>query len=288
MSMPELSAFVGAPAPLPAVEEGVTEHVADTLLDASVPKGQRAVIYLRVSSKGQVNTDYDPEGISIPAQRIACQRKAEQLGLTVVGEYTELGQSATEMTKRVVFQQMLQRIRQQNDVDAVIVHKLSRFARNRLDDAMVMADLRSRDVNLISATEQIDATPVGQLMHGILSAFNEYRSREDGADISYKMGQKAKSGGTLGKAPLGYLNAPEIIDGRRINTVVIDQERAPFVKLAFELYDSGKYTFQDIADELTDRGLMTRQTVRRPAGRPAPSRTPRSSRCSATATTWAR
>jgi site-specific DNA recombinase len=30
------------------------------------------VRYLRVSSSGQVDTDYNPEGISLPAQRKAC------------------------------------------------------------------------------------------------------------------------------------------------------------------------------------------------------------------------
>lgn len=129
-----------------------------------------------------------------------------------------------------------------------------------------MADLQKRGVTLISATEQIDATPVGQLMHGILAAFNEYRSREDGADIAYKMSQKAKNGGTLGRAPIGYLNVTENIDGRKINTVKVDPERAPFVKLAFELYATRDKTFQDIADELTDRGLRTRPTQRHPAG----------------------
>jgi hypothetical protein len=44
----------------------------------------RAVIYLRVSSARQVGRDDDPDGISIPAQRVACHRKAEQLGLTIV------------------------------------------------------------------------------------------------------------------------------------------------------------------------------------------------------------
>jgi site-specific DNA recombinase len=265
MSLPEPSVFVGAPPPLRDIPT-VPLVDMDPLIDASVPPGQRAVVYLRVSSKGQVNTDYDPEGLSIPAQRIACMRKAEQLGMTVVAEYTEMGQSATEMSKRLAFQEMLARIRTQKDVDAVIVYKLSRFARNRLDDAVVMSDLQARGVSLISATEQIDATPVGQLMHGILAAFNEYRSREDGADIAYKMSQKAKNGGTLGKAPLGYLNVSEIVDGRRINTVGIDGERAPHVKTAFELYASGKFTFQDIADELTDRGLVTRQTLKHPSG----------------------
>lgn len=118
------------------------------------PPGSRAVIYLRVSSKGQVKTDYDPEGISIPTQRTSCERKAEALGLTIVHEYIEPGRSATEMTKRVAFQEMLERIRPDRDVDYVIVYKLSRFARNRTDDAIVMADLQKRRVTLISTTEQ--------------------------------------------------------------------------------------------------------------------------------------
>lgn len=141
---------------------------------APVDPATRAVIYLRVSSAGQVNTDYDPEGISIPAQRVACRRKAEQLGLTVVDEYVEPGRSGTEMTKRIAMQQMLTRVRQDKDVGYVIVHKLSRMARNRYDDAIVIADLRKRDIALISATESIDDSPVGQLMHGILATFNEY------------------------------------------------------------------------------------------------------------------
>ena len=43
-----------------------------------------AVLHRRVSTVSQVQTDYDPEGISIPAQRVACQRMASQMGLTVV------------------------------------------------------------------------------------------------------------------------------------------------------------------------------------------------------------
>jgi site-specific DNA recombinase len=220
------------------VEEEVIGVSDGVRANEAVP-GTRAVIYLRVSSKGRVNTDYDPEGISIPAQRVSCERKADQLGLTIIHEYIEPGPSATEMTKRIAFQEMLARVRREKDIDYIIVYKLSRFARNRNrnrnDDAIVMADLTKRGVGLISATESIDETPVGQLMHGILAAFNEYRSREDGADIAYKMGKKAKNGGTLGRAPIGYLNTIERFEGREVRSVSIDEERAPFVKLAFEL-----------------------------------------------------
>lgn len=227
---------------------------------------KRAVLYLRVSTVSQVRTDYDPEGISIPAQREACLRKAAQMGVEVVEEYVEPGKTATSMDKRPAFQAMLQRLRSERDIDYVLVYKLSRMNRNRVDDAKVLMLLRALKVTLVSATESIDETPVGQLMHGILASFNEFRSAEDGADIRYKMAQKAKRGGTLGKAPLGYLNVRERFEGREVRTVALDPERAPLVREAFELYSEGDLTLERLQAALTDRGLTTRPTNRWPAG----------------------
>ncbi|WP_416277037.1 recombinase family protein [Nocardia sp. alder85J] len=217
-----------------------------------------------MSTPGQVNKDFDPEGISLPAQRSACANKAQQLGLNVIGEYVEPGRSATEITKRIEFQKMLDRIRRERDVDYVVVYELARFARNRLDDAIVMADLKKRGITLISATEAIDDTPVGQLMHGILAAFNEYRSRKDGADVAFKMGEKARKGGTLGQAPIGYLNVLlQTEDGRKIRTVEIDPERGSLVEQAWKLYATGDYSLLDIEHIMRDRGLRTRRTPKR-------------------------
>lgn len=162
---------------------------------------------------------------------------------------------------------MLARIRDVGDIDHVIVYKLSRLARNRVDDALIMADLRQRNVTLISATESVDGTPVGQLMHGILATFNEYQSRESGADIAYKMGQKARNGGTVGRARLGYLNHVDRTDGRDIRTVVVDPQRAPLVRLGFELFASSNLTLEQLSERLCQRGLRTRPTARYPAQR---------------------
>ena len=51
----------------------------------------RAVIYLRVSTSAQAGRDNEKEGYSIPAQREACVRKAENLGASVVDEYVDRG-----------------------------------------------------------------------------------------------------------------------------------------------------------------------------------------------------
>nr|WP_297537401.1 recombinase family protein [Amycolatopsis sp.] len=64
------------------------------------------MIYLRMSSTRQVGRGCYPEGTSIPVQRAACHRKAEQPDLTIVDEYVEPGRSATEMTRRAAFPSM--------------------------------------------------------------------------------------------------------------------------------------------------------------------------------------
>jgi hypothetical protein len=61
------------------------------------------------------------------------------------------------------------------------------------------------------------------------------------------------------------MNIRERFEGREVRTVAIDPERAPFVKMAFELYATGKYSLERLADELTARGLRTRPG-RYPAG----------------------
>lgn len=119
-----------APNPLPATAGGTPAP------------DEAALVYLRVSTESQVKTDYDPEGISIPAQRSECLRKARQLGIQIIDEYVEPGRSATSMDRRPAFQAMLERIRRQRDVKYVIVYKLSRMNRNRVDDALVMMSLR--------------------------------------------------------------------------------------------------------------------------------------------------
>src|SRR5689334_19867123 len=85
-----------------------------------------AVLYLRVSSSGQMNKDYDPEGYSIPGQREAGTRRAELLGAEVVGEYVEYGVSGRKAHNRPELQRMLGDIRLIKPT-YVIVYDLSRL-----------------------------------------------------------------------------------------------------------------------------------------------------------------
>jgi len=62
-------------------------------------------------------------------------------------------------------------------VDFVIVHKLDRLARDRPDDVAILLDIRRAGATLVSVSEQIDETPAGTLMHGIVASFAEFYSK---------------------------------------------------------------------------------------------------------------
>jgi site-specific DNA recombinase len=225
---------------------------------------KRAVIYLRVSTEKQAVRDADPEGYSIPAQREACLRKAQSLNSEVVDEYVDRGESARSAA-RPALQAMLARIKTEADVDYIIVHKVDRLARNRADDVGIGLALKMAHVQLVSVSENIDETPSGQLLHGIMTSIAEFYSQNLASEILKGTVQKAASGGTPTRAPLGYLNVRDKDNGEEIRTIAVDPDRAPLVRHAFEAYASGDHTMRSCLEEVTDMGLTSRPTPKSPA-----------------------
>ena len=188
------------------------------------------------------------------------------MGAEVVKEFVEPGRSAQTIEKRVVFQEMMAWIKAHKDeVDFVVVHHFSRVFRSSVDAHLTKRDLKKWGVRIVSTVFDLGDGPEGDMVESILNAVDEYRVKADGADIAYKMGAKAKNGGTIGRARLGYINARDLSEGRNIGVVQVDPERAPFMISAFELYATGTFSLDSLQAELTMRGLRTRPG-RHPAG----------------------
>ena len=122
----------------------------------------RCVIYLRVSTKEQAENGLGEEGFSIPAQREACARHVRDQGWDLVDEYADRGESARSADRRQL-QAMLARIAEDGDVDAVVVHKIDRLARNLEDHVAIRALFRRRSVTLVSVTENLEESASGRL-----------------------------------------------------------------------------------------------------------------------------
>ena len=221
-----------------------------------------AVLYLRVSTSRQVKKDeLDPEGYSVPAQREAGLRKAQDLGAEVVAEFVDYGESA-RTDDRPEFLRMLAYLKERRTVQYVIVDKVNRFARNRRDDANALFEIRRAGATLVSAKENIDDTPVGGLVHGILATIAEYESRNNGTEALKGMTRKAQVGGTPGRAPVGYRNVTRYVDDREVKTIEIDPERGSLIAWAFEAYASGEWTIASLHEALVAKGLRCRPNGR--------------------------
>ena len=212
----------------------------------------KAVIYLRVSTKEQAE-----EGYSIPAQAEACRRFLADRGWDLADEYVDRGESA-RTADRPQLQAMLARIAEDPGIEALVVHKLDRLARNLEDHAAVRAALRKAGVQLHSVTESLEDSASGKLVEGILASIAEFYSANLGQEIRKGLDQKAAQGGWPTKAPFGYRNVRRDGPGRRGESVLEQDPQAPLVVWAFERYATGELSLASLTEALAKRGLRNR------------------------------
>jgi site-specific DNA recombinase len=208
--------------------------------------GKTGIIYCRVSSAEQV------AGTSLAMQEHSCREYAEREKITIIGCFIEEGESA-KTANRTEFQKALGFCAEKkNSVDFFIVHKIDRFARNQEDHAITQAILRRSNTKLRSVSEQIDETPVGKMMEGVLSVFAEFDNNVRASRSMSGMIERVKKGVWVWKAPLGYKRMSEG------GNLVIDDSEAPYIRLAFEEWAKGTYSLRSLAAFLNERGFRTR------------------------------
>ena len=214
----------------------------------------RAVTYLRVSTREQ-----SEEGYSLAAQRNVIGRYLDDHEWEHLREFCDAGESARS-ADRPQYQALLDFLAD-NDVDVLVVHKLDRLARNLEDHAALRAQLRQRSVQLVSVTENLEDSPSGKLIEGILASLNEFYSANLAQEIRKGQLQKLKEGGWPSHAPVGYRNVRGD-NGHGLAVLVPDEDQAWLVRQAFELYATGDWALAALQVEMDRRGLRTH------AGRP--------------------
>ena len=70
--------------------------------------------------------------------------------------------------------------RKNKPFDAILVWKLSRFARNREDSIIYKSLLRKHDVQVISINEPVGTGAAGKLLEGMIEVIDESYSTKPG------------------------------------------------------------------------------------------------------------
>ena len=119
----------------------------------------QGVIYARYSSDNQREE-------SIEGQLRECKAFAESNDIRIVDTYIDRVLSA-KTDNRPSFQKMI-KDSASHKFEVVIVWKLDRFSRNRIDSAMYKSVLRKNGIKVISATENISDGADGILLESVL------------------------------------------------------------------------------------------------------------------------
>lgn len=157
---------------------------------------RRAVAYGRFSSNNQRDE-------SIDAQLRAIREYCERENIQLVEIYTDEAQSATTDT-RDDFKNMIDDIfsGRLSDIDAVLVHKFNRFARNKYDSAIYKKRLREIGIKVVSVTQPIDDSPEGRILESLIEAMDEYYSENLALEVKKGMLENALKGKHTGGGKL--------------------------------------------------------------------------------------
>ena len=210
------------------------------------------VLYARVSSEKQVEKD-----LSIAAQLKALRKYAGERGWEVCREFVDEAQSARS-ANRPAFKEMIALARKKEKAfDAILVWKLSRFARNREDSIIYKSLLRKHGISVVSINEQVDESPAGKLLEGMIEVIDEFYSTNLAQDTLRGLKENASRGYHCGgTVPMGY-KAKMVKDGANEKTrLVPDKVYAPTVARIFKMCEEGMGA-KDIVKVLNGEGLKT-------------------------------
>jgi DNA invertase Pin-like site-specific DNA recombinase len=210
---------------------------------------KNALAYARVSTKEQAE-----KGLSIPAQLKAIREYANSHGFRILEEYADLGESA-KTSQRPEFRKLIKRCQKDKSIDAVIVHKIDRFSRSTIDFYAYKAILKKEGISLISVTENVKETPMGQFLEGICVAMAQFYSSNLAEEVLKGMKEKFRRGEWPVKAPIGYKN---VRDDKGHSEVVEDKNTSYLIKQMFKLYATGEYSLGSLSEEMAKRGLKTK------------------------------
>lgn len=200
------------------------------------------VIYARYSSEKQTEQ-------SIEGQLRVCKEYAKKHSYTILKEYIDREKTG-QNDKRPAFLEMIEDAKKQ-EFNYILVYKLDRFSRDKYDNAIYKHQLKQYNVKVISATENIDDSPEGELLEGILEIFASMYIKDLSQKTKRGMRESILKGNTIGGIALyGY----KVVDKK----IVIDQEKAAAIRYLFEEYANGK-SKKKIIEELNNKGYRTRQ-----------------------------
>lgn len=208
-----------------------------------------AVLYQRVSS------DEQALGHSLRDQRIRLEEYCQRLGIMIIGNFVDDFTGKT--FERPGFSQMLKFIKEKRPNEILFI-KWARFGRNTADAYVMIRKLHQMGVQVQAIDEPIDfSIPQSKIMLAIHLANPEVEN-DIRSDLTTRgIRRAAKEGRHTNRAPYGYINQRDT--GKKA-IIVIDPQKAPIAKRAFEMMATGQYSQQELRRILLNEGMRLQKS----------------------------
>ncbi|KKS27987.1 MAG: Recombinase [Parcubacteria group bacterium GW2011_GWC1_42_11] len=215
-------------------------------------KHMKSIIYCRVSSREQEETGY-----SLESQEKFLKEYADKQAFAIAKAY-KVTESASKWQIRTTLKEMLE-YAEENNINVILVEKIDRLTRSLKDAAIVNDWVHQRGEREVHFTKENFVLSKNTRSHENLVwdmkvAIARFYTNNLSEEVRKGQKEKIAQGWLPTKPPLGYKTVGE--KGHKIH--VVDEDKAPFIKKAFELYATGNFSLLSLREKLYTDGLRTR------------------------------
>ncbi len=210
---------------------------------------QNAISILRVSTRKQLTA-----GDGIENQRRGNNEYIRSKRYTLLEEYV-IAETADDKERTDFDTVINQLIDRKTEIDVVVFWKVDRLSRGGVGNYYALkAFLAKHGIRIEFATEQIDATPAGELMESMLAATARFENR---LRVDRTIGVEkilAKEGYWCRAAPTGFTNG-RAENGKPILLPHPDQKTWDLLGYGLRKQLTGTFKIGEVAAELAEKGL---------------------------------
>lgn len=211
----------------------------------------RAAIYARFSTDQQSAT-------STADQERICRARAESLGLSVVGVYSDQAVSGATLVEQREQGARLLRDAFAGKFDVLVIEGLDRLSRDQVDQESTVRRLEHRHIRIVALNGyDTQMGPSRKILRAVRGVIDEAYLDDLRGKIHRGLSGQIERGYHAGGISFGYRSVVAGVDDRGEpigHTLVIEPQQAAIVREIFDRYGAGE-SCQRIAADLNARGL---------------------------------
>ena len=206
---------------------------------------------LNVGYYARVSTDKDDQLNSLENQSNYFREMIdENKKWNLVGEYIDEGISGISVKNRENFLRMIEDSKQ-GKLDLIVTKEISRFSRNVVDSIKYTEELLNNGTVVFFISDNINTIyPDSEFRLALMSSLAQDEVRKLSERVKFGIKRMIKDGKIIGGNLTGYYRK----DGR----MIINEEERHIIEILFNLYATGKYSFEKISDILYKKGYKNK------------------------------